>query len=336
MPKGINKLLLGVVCLAVAGVMGYWTFSSPVRPAGAAATLPASVEGVGQVDTKRFRVLTANIRVPSSEDVGNSWGERRELLLKTILKHDPDILGMQEVSPAQTAYLLTNLKEKDYELVVPTAATTSKSSDSSLFSSGLSPLQDMIGTLNQLYIRKSRFKLISAQSGAYRPGVTQQSLSENTFYTLAVLQDQHGVFPNLIVVDTHIRHGEANAIQCAKRLHEILGATVTQYPNAQIVVMGDMNHDRTSKVYTALEGRKTSSVLQDSFDYSQFAKNQRWGTFHGFTGKGMGDWPVDMIWHSEGLKADPATIIQDKDPETGRYPSDHFFVKTIFGLPESH
>ena len=43
------------------------------------------------------------------DDGVNVWPNRRELLVKTLLKYDADLIGCQEVSPAQGAYLIKEL-----------------------------------------------------------------------------------------------------------------------------------------------------------------------------------------------------------------------------------
>lgn len=340
-----SKILVVVLAICSALALVHWNAQSSMvlRPVGASTTVPGESITQHQETPEILRVLTANIRLPSSDDSQNTWVERRELLLRTLLAQDPDIIGMQEVGPGQTAYLLNNLK--DFELVnrneKPTTSNATTSSDKAgesggegnLFGMGLAPMDDLMGTLNQLYFRKDRFHLLEAQGGPLRPGVTQVSLSENTFYTLAVLEDTKKVFPTLLVVDTHLRHGEANAVLCAKKIHEILTKMQVKYPGAQMVVMGDMNHDRTSLVYQALEGKKTALTLRDTFDYPTRPKTETWGTYHAFSGKPAGEWPIDLIWVSAGLANFPATIVRDKDEVTGRFPSDHFFVKTTLKLP---
>jgi endonuclease/exonuclease/phosphatase family metal-dependent hydrolase len=315
-----GSAVVGVTCLVNGGRM--------VRPAGAATTdqaadsaLPHPPPATVPANPKILTILTANIRLPSPEDDLDAWSKRRELLVRTLLAQDADILGLQEASPAQTAYLLPNLK--GYEL-----ANRQETPDRPGTPGLAGTLTDMVGTLNQVYYRTGRLKLVAAHGGPLRPEAPQDPVTENTFYTLAVLQDRQGVFPDTIVVDTHLRHGEKNAVVCAQKIHAIIAAEMDRRPGAAVVVMGDMNHDRTSPIYPALLAAKSTTELHDAFDYTVRPRGERWGTYQAFEGKPAGEWPVDLILASPNLAAAPARIVRDKDAVTGRYPSDHFFVRT--------
>lgn len=318
---------LAVVALAVvvAGLLrgGEMTPS----PAAADAALP-----VRTIDPKSFCVMAANIRLPESEDTGSAaWAQRRELLVRTIFAHSPDIVGFQEDSPAQQLYLIPQLKGYAH---VPRENSPAKDNQKPDGSGILAPLADLMQGLNTLYYRKDRFELLSWANGPLRPDVLQDSVSENTFYTLAVLSDKSKVFPDLIVLDTHLRHGSANAIICAENIHVILAEQLKAHPGGQAIVLGDMNHDRTEKVYTALigDGSKEAPELVDAFDYTQKKPGEKWGTWHAFVGKSNRDWPTDLILLTKGLSCDPTVIVRDheEDGSTGKWPSDHFFVKTVF------
>ena len=148
-----------------------------------------------------------------------------------------------------------------------------------------------------------------------------------------VLRDRARKAPDLIVVNTHLRYGERFAIQCVERLRAIIGKEVKKYPRAEVVLMGYMNHDRTSKVYAALAGGAGAAPadggprLMDTFDYSQKGPREAWGNYHGFTGRARGIWPTDLIFVRGVMTHSAAELVRDKSAE-GRYPSDHFFVWT--------
>src|SRR5262249_4277193 len=152
-----------------------------------------------------------------------SWGERREVLIKTFLKHDPDILGLQEVSPAQGAFLLQKLQGM-------------KLAPRGDVGASLGLVTDLVGTLNPIYYPPQRWTLISSSSGPVRPEAQQEPLTENAYFCMAVLRDNNHVLPDLIVIDTHLRHGIPNAVAGATKLHEMVAQQQKQHPGAQAIV----------------------------------------------------------------------------------------------------
>ncbi len=56
------------------------------------------------------RVMTFNIRYGTAGDGDNTWPKRQELVLETIQKFNPDLLGTQEVLAFQADYLSEHLK----------------------------------------------------------------------------------------------------------------------------------------------------------------------------------------------------------------------------------
>ena len=266
----------------------------------------------------RLKVLTANIRLPMPQDKGErSWEARRDVLAAVLHSEQPDILGTQETSPAQLAFLVQTLQGYGY---VP-----QDTSNEGMFGA----LVDLVSALNTVFYRKDRFELLDSAHGPLRPADLQANPSENAFYTLAVLRDKSGAFGELIVVSTQLRHGVPNAIKSAERVHPVLAAELKKYPGARCIVTGDMNHTADTPIHAALIGPAGSStLLRDTFDYAAQPANQNWGTYHAFTGRAGERLPIDQILVSPGLKTTPAEIIRAHDPTTGAWPSDHFFVMT--------
>ena len=61
------------------------------------------------------RVMTFNVRYATAPDGDNAWPKRKTLLIDTVRKFDPDLLGTQEVLALQADYLAESLS--DYKLV---------------------------------------------------------------------------------------------------------------------------------------------------------------------------------------------------------------------------
>ncbi len=137
----------------------------------------------------------------------------------------------------------------------------------------------------------------------------------------------------IIVVDTHLRHDVAFALKCVAKIRENIGAALKKYPGASVIVMGDMNHDRSSPAYREMEGVPGGGapadgvgVLTDSFDYSKKMGNVSWGNWHAFTGVSHQMWPTDLIFASGAWESKGAELVRDGG-EKGLWPSDHFFVR---------
>ncbi len=101
-----RTLVTFILFIAITVVLGTWAWSALRRTVPAKADLPA-IEAVA--DTQKLCVMTANVRFSDPGDGVNVWANRRELLVKTLLKYNADIIGCQEVTPAQGAYLIKEL-----------------------------------------------------------------------------------------------------------------------------------------------------------------------------------------------------------------------------------
>lgn len=307
----IIKSLVSAGVLAVIAIALRWgNAETPVAAQAAPDTATAA--------SRLARVVTANIRYADPKDTHNLWTDRRDFLLETVLKQSPDIVGFQEVTPAQGAWLEQKLK--GFKVAPRDDGKRSL----------LGALSEIISSMNMLAWRTDRFDEISMSNGSLG-ATTGVDMSELTFYTQVILKDKAALLPNLIVVDMHLRHGDTQAFSALKDLHKLIGQWKQQNPDAEVIVMGDMNHERTTKIYAALSRPDAPAIsLIDTHDYAAKKTGERWGTYHAFTGRVGQEWPVDLILHSSGLTHTPALIIRDRDAK-GKYPSDHFFVTAAVG-----
>jgi endonuclease/exonuclease/phosphatase family metal-dependent hydrolase len=323
----------------------------------AARPTPAAAKGWGGM-----RVMAANIRLSEPNDGANAWTNRRELVVKTFLKYQPEIIACQEVSPAQGAYLNKELAR--WYAYYPRAGVGKAAATESGGQSGrgggaraelLGMLSQTVASLNTLYYRTDRFEILDGEAGLVLPEEPQANPTENTYFSMAVLKEK-GTGRTLIVVDVHFRHGVAFSVRCAERIREKLAAWERAYPGAGAVVLGDMNHDRTSKLYATLaqgprdatqasggRGAENGPALRDAFDYARKPAGGLWGTYHQFTGTPLAEWPTDLIFFSDALSVasgghtsivrDTASLPAGEGGSAGPsgkpaklWPSDHFFV----------
>jgi endonuclease/exonuclease/phosphatase family metal-dependent hydrolase len=330
-----------LLLLIAAFALWAWSLGTAPAPAGAdgAATLaarPAPAGGWGPL-----QVMAANIRMSSPQDGPNDWPNRRELVVKTFLKYQPDLLLCQEVTPSQGAYLNKELAPwygyyPRAGVGRPAGAATAKGGTSGGARGELmGVLNQSLASLNTVYYRSDRFDIVDGEAGLIFPDELQSVPSENAYFTVAVLKEKGGGLP-WIVIDTHLRHGDQFAIRCAMRLRERAASWMKGYPGAGVVIGGDMNHDRTSKVYAALTGAvgAGSAVgdvelpgFTDTFDYTQKKKPEPWGTWHPFTGITNNEWPTDLVLYAgDRLTASGSARIVRERGSKGEWASDHFFV----------
>ena len=56
-----------------------------------------------------LNLMTFNVRFPNPDDGFNIWENRRDLLVDTIRRSDPDVFGTQEMYESQGDYIAENL-----------------------------------------------------------------------------------------------------------------------------------------------------------------------------------------------------------------------------------
>jgi endonuclease/exonuclease/phosphatase family metal-dependent hydrolase len=301
-----------------------WAMGQRRAPVSAAPLTAASFPS----DASKLLVITANVRISDPKDGINVWPNRRELLVKTLLKYNPDVIGCQEVTPAQGAYLIKELAPW-YTHYPRAGVGTIEGANASRSGQLLGDVTETFAALDTLFYRTDRFDQVDGMAGLVVPEEPQAVPSENTFFSLAVLKEKAGGKVT-IVVDTHLRYQEAFLLKCAARIRQDIALALKKYPGAGVVLMGDMNHNRTSPVYRVLVGTADDAdgleVLTDSFDYTQKRANESWGNWHEFKGVSTQMWPTDLIFTNGVFASEGAALIRDGG-EHGVWPSDHFFVR---------
>jgi len=170
-------LVLLIVVLVVWGVaMGTWIFGGKRQ---------SQAEYV-DISTGGVRVMTANVRISSPDDGENVWQNRREFLVKTLRKYDPDLIGCQEVTPAQGAYLTKELRQWYDHYPRAGVGGGGKTEGRKNWKESVNLT---FASLNTLYFRADRFEIVDGEAGLVLPGQLQRNPTENTFYTLAVLRE---------------------------------------------------------------------------------------------------------------------------------------------------
>lgn len=314
--RTLTVISMAVVIAAIGSLLA-WRLATP--PAQKRADVTPAKAGPA---SRHIRVLVANIKLADPADGPNRWSKRRRLLLTVFRKYHAQIMGLQESTPAQTAYLGLHLHHYSHYPGAGGAGNVFKA------------LTGALASWDQIFFRADRFAVLAHSHGPLRPRHPQRNATENAYYSLVVLSDRRHVLPDIIVIDTHLRHGVPNAAICARHIQLHLREAWQRFPGALAVVMGDMNHDRTvTPVYRALLGypgaaRQRLWKMTDVFNYAAKPHGVWWGTWQDFTGQPHEKWPSDLIFISHGWHYTPAFIIRDHSLR-GRYPTDHFLVTTV-------
>ncbi len=267
------------------------------------------------------RVMTFNVNMIEPTAGADRWHIQRRLLPKIFDIYKPDLIGFQACTPVQAAWLADHLRNYRHYPVPRGLA-------GGIFSA----ISGAIATWNQIFY-STRFSRIAAAHGLVRPGDLRNNPTENAYYSLVVLQDRARTLPDIILLDTHLRHGNPNAAVDAGLLHVIVQHWLRKFPGALFIVLGDMNHTRTDiPVYSRLIGPVShvagDARWSDTFDYKLRPKGLAWGTVQYYVGRPGLPWPSDLIFVGPGWNWTPSKIVRFHG-RRGNYPSDHFPVFTV-------
>lgn len=248
-------------------------------------------------------ILSFNIRYDNPNDGENAWVNRKEKVANTILFHNADIIGMQEV---------LNHQIKDLEKLLPkkyawegVGRTDGKKA----------------GEYSPIFYNKEKFKVLKCET---------YWLSENS--NTSGSRGWDAALPRIVtwvkfkekvsgkeffVFNTHFDHiGEIAQAESAKliiaKLEKIAGNNLS-------IVTGDFNVEPTSEPYRIL-----THQLTDVRTVSALPWMGSHGTFNGFDNPPE-DWKaIDFIFIKGSIEIKKAgTLSTSWD---GKYASDHFPV----------
>lgn len=246
-----------------------------------------------------MRVMTFNLRFENDFDGDNSWANRCELLVKTILKYGPHIVGTQEGKPSQLDFLSGRLA--GYRISAESRCWDRECQYPTLF-----------------YLERS-FRLL--EGGEFwlseTPDIHRSKSWDSAFprmMSYAHLASRE-TGERLWAVVTHLDHiSERARIEGAKMI--CAWAFAMGVPT---VLVGDFNDRPGSEVHQVLTFPR--GPFFDTWERLGRRDDEHSYTQHGFTGLGSKG-RIDWILATEEFRVLEATI--GRDHEDGRYPSDHF------------
>lgn len=273
-----------------------------------ATTAPAAEPAVPATQPGDLTVLSFNIRFGTAKDGPNHWDQRKEFVVATIKKHDPDLLGTQETLDFQAAYLREQLPGYT---VVGVGRDDGKAK----------------GEMAALFFRTSRFEKLDEGHFWHSltpdvPGSKGWDTSLPRVTSWVKLKEKGGAHDGRVVYffNTHFDHmGKQARAESAKLIRQKIAALGD---SATAIVTGDFNAGEDSEPYRNLVSDEKPKLV-DSYRAVNPKRETEEGTFNGFKGTRTGA-RIDWIVHTSRLTPVAAGI--DRVEQDGRNPSDHFPV----------
>lgn len=239
-------------------------------------------------------VMTYNVRFATAPDGENAWPNRRDALKRLILKHDPDVLGVQEALDSQIV---------EFEALLKGHGRIGVGRDDG----------KRAGEFSALYTRSSRLSRVLSgttwiSANAAKPGSIGPGAQIPRVFTWGEFEFAG---KRILIVNTHFDHVSEDA----RRLGALM---IRDFCNARkelpAIVMGDFNCGPDSEPLKALRAGGLT-VLKP--------KKGPWGTYNAFDPNNTGGEQIDHIL-VRGFT--PISVEIDRTIENGRVPSDHFPV----------
>lgn len=260
-----------------------------------------------------LRVMSFNIRYGSARDGLNAWEYRKEFLVETIQKFQPDLLGTQETEWGQKEYLAEQL------------------SGYIAFGAGRDDGAEKGETMTVFY-RSDRFTRLDGghfwlSETPEVPGSKSWDSSLPRMATWLKLQDN--THPEKAVVwffNTHFDHrGPESRAQAGCLIRDRIAA-IPDHPI--VIVTGDFNSGEGSPAYQNLfapvQGRP---LLQDAYRLAHPQKSDEEVTFNKFQPDARKGNRIDWMAITPRLSVDQIEI--NHVSRDGRVPSDHFPIEAV-------
>lgn len=250
-------------------------------------------------------VCTFNVRYETVRDGRNRWSRRREQVYRLVLRHDWDIVGVQEALHSQVVDLRKALPQYDILGVGRDDGATG-------------------GEHCPILYRRDRFEV--GGSGTFwlaenpdTAGQISWNASHPRICTWAQFHPRtgDGEPSRFTVYNTHADNASGLA---RERGIAVVLRRIADAGSAPVVLMGDFN---------ATEEDPAMAAIYAAAMVNTHPPNGGTGTYHGFTGRNL-EGKIDHIFVSPDWRIDGSSIVTDH--ERGRYPSDHFPVAVALHL----
>ena len=252
-------------------------------------------------NSQSMKIMSYNIRLDIASDGENDWAHRKDFFMSQIQFYEPDIFGVQEVTPNQKIDITKGLPQ--YNVV------------------GIGRDADGKGESSNIYYKKDRFRLI--QESTFWLSETPDVVSKgwdaayNRVCTYALFKDLK-TKKTFWVFNTHLDHvGElAKTNGIALILSKMTALNTKKYP---VIFTGDFNSESSTDRIKNLK-----KVMNDSREISETKPLGPSGTFNGFKYNEAVMPLIDYVFVSNDISVKKYAVLMDS--RDSKYPSDHFPV----------
>ncbi|MCU0316413.1 MAG: endonuclease/exonuclease/phosphatase family protein [Fimbriimonadaceae bacterium] len=265
--------------------------------------LSLSLVGImSQSEPFELKVMTYNIRLGTGQDGENSWPYRKQALTDLILRHNPDVLGVQEALPFQMTELRASLP--NHEVVgVGREDGLTKGEWSAIFT-----------RQKKLGLREGGTRWISdtpEKPNSLGPGARiTRIFSWGEFFTSSGKR--------ILLINTHFDHQSDPARKLGAEQMVAFAKSRGELPT---VITGDFN--------CSFGNPAINHIVEAGFIALKPASGPI-GTFNGFDPKKTTGEMIDLIFVSSHWEATSVEI--DFSAPGGKVPSDHFPVISTIRL----
>lgn len=303
--KVFKKILLAFACLFLAALLVWGGLVFGYYPHYKKAQTP--VTPTAAVQSESIRVMSANLRCFNPQDIGKkSWFYRADLILKNIEAEAPSIIGFQEATKWQYAYLRKSLP--GYDSVITYR-------DDSPFSEGCPIFYD-----TERYALQDKGSFWLSET----PEVMSKDWDSKCYRVCSyVILEEKASGRQFVVFNTHLDHVSDEA-----RINGIgvVLDKIQQFGGLPSMIMGDFNAEEDSETYrSATENFSDAKYQTENAVGLHSATYQNWGESPDRN-------PIDYFMISKtGFTVEKYEVVDTT--YDGVYPSDHFpiLVDLILG-----
>ncbi|ERJ61094.1 endonuclease/exonuclease/phosphatase family protein [Sphingobacterium paucimobilis] len=259
-----------------------------------------------QTIAQEIRAASFNIRLKTSNDVGNLWDDRKDALCNLIRFHEFEIFGIQEGFIEQLKDMQQRLSNYSY-IGVGRDDGAEKGEHSAIF------------------YDNTRFKAL--KSGTFWLSDTNTEVPNKGWdaalpriCTWGIFQDKKNR-KKFIFMNTHFDHvGTVARRESAKQILDKAKEFARDLP---LILTGDFNVDENSDAYLTLAN---SGIVQDTYTLAplKYAPNS---TFNGWGKRLKTSERIDHIFITKPFKVVKYGILTDT--YMNKFPSDHFPVLSV-------
>jgi endonuclease/exonuclease/phosphatase family metal-dependent hydrolase len=264
-------------------------------------TIALSLLAAANSFAQDVKVMTYNLRLDTTSDGENQWGNRKEFVAGLVQFYEPDFMGVQEALPNQMEYLDTNLPAYDFI--------------------GVGREEGGKGEHSAIFYNKSKFKVLQQSTFWLSQTPDKPSKGWDAAYNRVCT---YGLFENLKtrqkmwVFNTHLDHmGNTARMEGTKLVLQKIKELNKQ--NLPFVLTGDFNLEDTDVTIKQVE-----TQLNDSKAVAKLVFGPS-GTFNDFKFSKPVTERIDYIFVPKtGIMVNKYAVLSES--KDCKYPSDHLPV----------